>query len=34
MSKQVVNQLLTEEYANEILMAAEQEIKYLTRKIT
>jgi len=34
MSKQVVNQLLEEEYANEILMAAEQEIKYLTRKIT
>lgn len=34
MSKQVVNQLLEEEYAKEILMAAEQEIKYLTRKIT
>lgn len=34
MSKQVVNQLLEEEYANEILMAAEQEIRYLTKKIT
>lgn len=34
MSKQVVNQLLEEKYAKEILIVAEQEIKYLTKNAT
>lgn len=32
MSKQVAYQLVDEEYAKDILIAAEQEIKYLTKK--
>jgi len=32
MSKQVAYQLVDEKYAKDILTAAEQEIKYLTKK--